>query len=72
MYRESTNCVEIVIVGGEVFMEDLLKRKSFLRILFDTIPILILVLDPDLRVHAVNEAAKKFLGSGVEKLLLNR
>jgi hypothetical protein len=53
-------------------LKDLLKQKSFLRILFDTIPILTLVLDPDLKVHAVNEAAKKFLRSEEEKLLLYR
>lgn len=72
MCWESTNRAEFAIVEGEVFMEDLLKQKSFLRILLDTIPIVTLVLDPDLRVHAVNEAAKKLLGCGEEKLLLNR
>lgn len=53
-------------------MEDLLRQKSFLRILLDTIPFLTLVIDPEFKVHAINEEAKKSLSWGDKKLLLNR
>lgn len=41
-------------------MEKLLKQKEFTRVLFDTIPQLALLLDPECRVHALNRSAKSF------------
>lgn len=42
-------------------MEELLRKKGFTRILFDTIPQLALLLDPECQVHAVNNSARAFL-----------
>ncbi|MFZ3371642.1 MAG: hypothetical protein WA131_01235 [Desulfitobacteriaceae bacterium] len=50
-------------------MENLLKQESFIRTMFDTIPLLTLVLDPDLRVYAVNQAAKNSITSNETEFL---
>ncbi|NLO96861.1 MAG: PAS domain-containing protein, partial [Peptococcaceae bacterium] len=42
-------------------MRDLFQQKSFLQSIFNAIPILTFVLDKDVKVRAVNQAAKKFL-----------
>ena len=41
-------------------MRDLFQQKSFLQSIFNAIPILTFVLDKDVKVRAVNQAAKKF------------
>ena len=41
-------------------MDKLLKQKGFTRILFDTIPQLVLLLDPNCEVHAINHSARAF------------
>jgi len=53
-------------------MKQLLKNESFIKVLFDTIPAWVLVLDPEWRVNAVNQAARDFIGCTEEESYLNR
>lgn len=49
------------------FLENLLKQKGFTRILFDTIPQLAMLLDPECEVHAINQSARAFCKYGKGK-----
>jgi len=53
-------------------MRELFKQKYFLQSLFDSIPVLTLVLDNDSRVCAANKTAKDFLGCKEDEILFNR
>lgn len=53
-------------------MQQLLKQESFIRVLFDTLPVWAFVLDPECRVNAVNQAAREFVGCTQAESYLQR
>lgn len=53
-------------------MERLLEKDSFIKVLFETIPSWVFVLDPEWQVHAANKAAKEFTGWSIDKRHLER
>lgn len=53
-------------------MKKLLKNESFIKIIFDTIPAWVFVLDTEWRVNAVNKAARDFSGCTEEKSYLKK
>src|SRR5512147_787512 len=52
--------------------KDLLDKADFLHNLFDTIPSFIFIVDNDVRIHHVNAAASKLVGTDKEIVLLER
>jgi signal transduction histidine kinase len=52
--------------------KDLMQKAEFLHHLFDTIPLFIFIVDEDVRIHHLNAAASKLVGSDRETVLMKR
>lgn len=49
---------------------DILREDGFFRVLFNAIPALVVILDKDMRIYAINEAVEKMLGVKNESVQL--